>query len=324
MKKAELVEVAFESRALPVLVLDQPEGQVPELQDEVPLEPTIHYVTEAEFTCSEKASDILADDSWVEAFKKVFVLEGSELDAVDLDMKNRADYLQKLLLQRLKSHIVKRVKETQRESSRWIFQFVASNAARLSAVMTIQGHVIEDLEYLDQSDCLLSGRENFVRCDAPAAVDREGGYLYRDRNRNWFLRSGKVVGRSFLERDKEHKAGARRGTGSKFYELYPSKELGNAPRAKGTFEKLEQLVALGFKGEFASDEYIRVAFPIDDTVRRKIAGLKFGAHTADEMPLPIKMRHMISYLVELAYDLALSPSCNVSESPGFEACGLFG
>ena len=31
---------------------------------------------------------------------------------------------------------------------------------------------------------------------------------------------------------------------------------------------------------------------------------------------------MIAYLFELGYDLALSRSHNVSQSPGFEGCGL--
>ena len=35
-----------------------------------------------------------------------------------------------------------------------------------------------------------------------------------------------------------------------------------------------------------------------------------------------KFMQMIAYLFELGYDLALSRSHNVSQSPGFEGCGL--
>jgi hypothetical protein len=38
-----------------------------------------------------------------------------------------------------------------------------------------------------------------------------------------------------------------------------------------------------------------------------------------------KQLHMVAYLCELAYDIALSPDHNVSESPGFETpLGIFG
>ncbi len=38
-----------------------------------------------------------------------------------------------------------------------------------------------------------------------------------------------------------------------------------------------------------------------------------------------KQMHMIGYLCELAYDLAIAPANNVSESPGFEGpLGIFG
>ena len=34
----------------------------------------------------------------------------------------------------------------------------------------------------------------------------------------------------------------------------------------------------------------------------------------------LKRIDMIAYLIELAYDLAISPLDNISESPGFESC----
>ena len=38
-----------------------------------------------------------------------------------------------------------------------------------------------------------------------------------------------------------------------------------------------------------------------------------------------KQLHMLGYLFELFYDLMISPSANVSRSPGFESClGIFG
>ena len=34
----------------------------------------------------------------------------------------------------------------------------------------------------------------------------------------------------------------------------------------------------------------------------------------------LRNANMIAYLIELAYDLAISPLDNISESPGFESC----
>jgi len=36
-----------------------------------------------------------------------------------------------------------------------------------------------------------------------------------------------------------------------------------------------------------------------------------------------KKRHMFSYLAELVFDLAICGEDNVSQSPGFESCGLW-
>lgn len=238
-------------------------------------------------------------------------------------MQKRADCLQELLLQRLKMHVTNKVPEAKLEWSQWIFEYASSNSARVAALMVLQGHVKRDLTCLGEGRSLLAGSGNFVSCSALAAMDREGAYLYFDTNDECFIRSGKVSGRPFSDRHKEHAEGARKGDGSRFYQQYPSKQLQNAPLRKGAFENLKQLVALGFKPEFASDEHIREVFRCDPHLRDKIAGLKFTGSTATEVSLPVKMRHMVSYLVELAYDISLSPVDNVSQSPGFEACGLF-
>ena len=36
--------------------------------------------------------------------------------------------------------------------------------------------------------------------------------------------------------------------------------------------------------------------------------------------LSLKVLDLVDYLIELAYDLAISPMDNVSENPGFESC----
>ena len=48
-----------------------------------------------------------------------------------------------------------------------------------------------------------------------------------------------------------------------------------------------------------------------------IRSVNFCGRSKDE-----NLLEMVGYLFELGYDLALSHKCNVSESPGFEGCGL--
>jgi hypothetical protein len=53
----------------------------------------------------------------------------------------------------------------------------------------------------------------------------------------------------------------------------------------------------------------------------RIGAVNF-ANTKD---LEAKQLHMVGYLCELVYDLALSPGDNVSQSPGFDTpLGIFG
>ena len=64
--------------------------------------------------------------------------------------------------------------------------------------------------------------------------------------RNVFLRSGKVAGRGFKVRNKEHISAAKSPTPtSTFYHLYPSNESSRVTnKRKGHFESLLQVVAV--------------------------------------------------------------------------------
>ena len=63
-------------------------------------------------------------------------------------------------------------------------------------------------------------------------------------------------------------------------------------------------------------------FVISEEVQQKIRDVRFQGldHQHEKKTL-----HMIGYLAELAYDLCIAPSDNVSSNPGFETClGVFG
>ena len=61
--------------------------------------------------------------------------------------------------------------------------------------------------------------------------------------------------------------------------------------------------------------------PLTKVALKRIGAVAFaGCSTLEE-----KQLHMVGYLFELAYDLMISPTDNVSRSPGFETpLGIFG
>ena len=68
---------------------------------------------------------------------------------------------------------------------------------------------------------------------------------------------------------------------------------------------------------FSYVQYLGGIFFYSDEQQVKIWSCKFSGKRDVQ-----KFSGMTAYIFELAYDLALSPSKNVSDSPGFEACGL--
>ena len=83
----------------------------------------------------------------------------------------------------------------------------------------------------------------------------------------------------------------------------------------GFDRKNEQIMA---KLTSSSDE--ERIFHFDEEYDKKIEKVNFSGCSS----LKDKKIHMIAYLAELAYDLALDPSSNVSKNPGFETpLGVF-
>ena len=91
----------------------------------------------------------------------------------------------------------------------------------------------------------------------------------------------------------------------------------------GYFNNLSQYVALGFEvgndevgGKLAEDYDNGALFMFNEFEMKKIDESKKAGRTATTL----KRIDTIAYLIELAYDLAISPLDNISESPGFESC----
>ena len=176
---------------------------------------------------------------------------------------------------------------------------------------------------LNETDGLLvTDLSSFVKCEVHPTD--EGAYLYFDTNRRVFVRSGKVVGRGFDKRDREHLLASKASTpSSNFYRAYPSKDCSRAKKCgrKGQFESLVQVVAAGFDATSEHVKYIDKDYKdggvliLSKNEKRNIkAGMK-NLNCTDN----VKFRHMLAYQMEFGYDLSISPDDNVSSNPGFES-----
>ena len=85
-----------------------------------------------------------------------------------------------------------------------------------------------------------------------------------------------------------------------------------------------QYIAAGFYGNVVAESKVFIKDRADGGIffysEEQMEAI-LGCHFSGK-PDVQKFSGMVAYLFELAYDLALSPSNNVSDSPGFEACGL--
>ena len=191
--------------------------------------------------------------------------------------------------------------------------------------MTLYDLVKDSVEVLDENACLLKGNDKFILISEDEA-NKHGAYLYFDNNDLKWIRSGKVTGRPFAKREKEHKAKAKaRFCTSKFYRRYPSIErptVSTSKTKRGLYENLLFYVALGFEidnkeveGKITATEG-ETLFIFDEN---DIACIK-KLNTGGRFTWQSKAREVVSYLIELAFDLCIAVVDNVSENPGFEGC----
>jgi hypothetical protein len=225
----------------------------------------------------------------------------------------------------MKAMLKKRIKDPIKRSH-WSLKLAYKNMSIVTAYMVAIDHVKKDLRCLSEYDSLLSpNADKFMLC--VTHPNWEGAYLYYDNNLGEFIRSGKVSGRGFKDRGDEHEKESKKlNASSNFYFLYPSQTLQLCNRrTQGSFESLIMYIAAGYD---SSSEYAASvsktyngggiliiddddAAQIKSSLRRITSDLK-------------KFHSYLAYLMELGYDLAIRPSYNVSENPGFESiAGLF-
>lgn len=105
-------------------------------------------------------SELLLNERWVKFVMAIFELEKLDISGtVDQEMKDKADLLVKLLQERYKDHVKKRIKTVSRRTH-WSMKLAYKNLAVSAACMVLSNHVKMDLKCLDESACLLAINHN--------------------------------------------------------------------------------------------------------------------------------------------------------------------
>ena len=270
---------------------------------------------------------LLSNARWRDDAIRLFKLPLEPGEEISDELKSKADHLVKILSRRFKSFLKRKI-PNQHKREHWSMELAYDNLPVDACLMAMSGHLPIDLDFFNDADCLLNNDEScFVRCEEHP--DREGGYLYFDLIRKVFIRSGKVVGRGFKKRDDEHLQEAKKITpSSKFYRRWPSRLALRESNscAKGHFEHLRQLVAVGFDSDAQQLQYLD-----QDWTKGGILVLseRHQKHIDKSMnhlkcSRMVKYQHALGYIIELGYNLALAPDNDESDNPGFESLlGVF-
>ena len=147
----------------------------------------------------------MENNDWV---KKVWHCLGTSSTLVwhkdiDDEMKIKGDILQNTLLCRLKNHIKRRIVDKNKHEH-WCLIWTSQNIAQMAGIVMILDHIKPDIQCLDQTSTLLKSSNNFVEVTENEG-NKEGAYLYFDKNNMNWIPSGKVTGRGFFIRHAEHK-----------------------------------------------------------------------------------------------------------------------
>ena len=274
-------------------------------------------------------SVLLGKSAWVELVCRIFDKdEQLNRASVTEALMANANQVWEHLKSRLHNHLC-RVKESQHRH--WSLMWARKNLAVVAAYMVLFKHA-KDVSCANEHSCLIilpSRSCNYLRPTNNNA-NWHGAYLHADENEDKLIRCGMTTHTDgFIGRNHEHEKRAkadRNDDNCLFYNAYPSKESRRAAcRARdGYWESLVQYVAAGFDrsddaiAAFQQDESVGGLFFMNEEEQQRIRALKLrGKDHAQQ-----KFAVMTAYMFELGYDLALSPLCNVSKSPGFEGCGL--
>ena len=119
----------------------------------------------------------------------------------------------------------------------------------MAALMILFGHIKEEIDCLGDNSTLLKSAEYFIQAENEQSK-LQGAYLHFDKNDEKWIHSGKVTGRCFDMRNKEHmKCANEKYPTQSFYVRYPAKSSVRATSSgkNGYFDNLCQYISLGFE-----------------------------------------------------------------------------
>ena len=329
---------AFEMRMLPVKL----QIQAPATQTAVAtIKPTLvtHDVCSSEervITQMMKASTCLQDAHW-QARVKASLIGRAQDFAITVEVEVKCDLVCERVLTRLEQHLTERVAPDRR--NHWCVDLFRANVGILSAILGgINGHIRGNIDtnhiHPDES-LLVPIAARFLKV-FDGHEDKEGCYLLgTDREEGIVTeieRSGKVcsgstvrrMGKRYWEHQSASKLDQERP--SRFNMTYPSRDVAfDDPIRRGDFEDLTMYVGTAFDRN--DDEALKAICATDGTgifewpphVLRNLKSTAWGS-----MELQAKQLNMVSFMLELVYDLCISRQIrgtsrlNLSDSPGFE------
>lgn len=206
------------------------------------------------------------------------------------------DAVGQTIKKQLHTHIEK-LRPVLQRSYVWEFVIDNLNVAIFMAVVSGVLHTTPD-----------QGRQCLLRDDLPEISEELhtglcGTYLYRDKVKGVWIRSGKTIGvsRDIVRRTKEHRNNAtkERGPSSRFYDLYGDRwdDLSAHP---GICWKERYSSSLTWHFHWSEN----VMLHLQSSIRHEL--------------LTSAKEDFVAFILELVLDLAIAPSDRVSTSPGFE------
>ena len=330
-----LIKVARDYRDSP-LILDRPEIDddgnlllIDTGDEETP--PVYIPVVPSASETPTKPSEFLSRSSWLNQIcSNICGVVRRELSIVDDDMKLGADYLALLLKARLEKHIKEKISNVSKHDH-WCLEFTRCNLPRFAAMLVFFGHAMSDPSRATENTCLLRPPTGYFLVMDDAAL--EGCYVVHDSVEFNWIRSGKACGSNMstpraglLNRwtgDRGHSMKAKTVTANDtnlFAFSYPSwsnpKILKSTRR--GYFEDLVLYGGMSFDRDKNTDGLISSTdgiFSWSTDIIEQVEKMNEGSCTT----IKEKQLVIVSYFLELCYDICLSPSWNISQNPGFES-----
>ena len=272
------------------------------------------------------ASQYLLNDEWVNDAKATLLGRSTTVGVtINDELLRKADALASAMISRLTCYIGDRVPHSRQKH--WVLPFVRDNIHPVAATMCLFGHIVDELETYGIKECLLqSPTDDMFQLALGELGKLEGNYLYYDKKKRKWIRSGKTSGQGvdacFEGRGNKHEKNAASLDMMRlcqFYAKFPLEGAENLGARKGYFDNLVMYCSMAYDKTKNVEPLISSDKNKNLLVwsKQSLAGLKKKKGDLQQNQLDA-----VSYLWELCYDLLLASGDNISESPGFESFGL--